>query len=76
MPAAHTWLADWLQLALATIVCYTCISILLQTKNDFRFIIPYVEFAKEVKGPQAVRARHERGDRRPHRRHRGNARHR
>jgi uncharacterized protein YacL len=26
------------------------ISVLLQTKDDFRFIIPYVEFAKEVKG--------------------------
>jgi len=37
-------------MALATIVCYSCISILLQTKDDFRFIIPYVEFAKEVKG--------------------------
>ena len=32
------------------VLCYTCISVLLQTKNDFRFIIPYVEFAKEVKG--------------------------
>src|SRR5215216_1764965 len=50
MPPAHTWLADWLGMALATIVCYTCISVLLQTKNDFRFIIPYVEFAKEIKG--------------------------
>jgi uncharacterized protein YacL len=40
----------WLQLALATIICYTFISVLLQTKDDFRFIIPYVEFAKEVKG--------------------------
>jgi uncharacterized protein YacL len=38
------------QFGLATIVCYSCISILLQTKDDFRFIIPYVEFAKEVKG--------------------------
>ena len=36
--------------ALAMILCYSCISILLQTKDDFRFIIPYVEFAKEVKG--------------------------
>ena len=35
---------------IGTIVCYTCISLLLQTKDDFRFIIPYVEFAKEVKG--------------------------
>jgi uncharacterized protein YacL len=47
---ANTDLANWLKLALATIVCYTCISVLLQTKDDFRFIIPYVEFAKEVKG--------------------------
>ncbi|MFO0918563.1 MAG: PIN/TRAM domain-containing protein [Planctomycetaceae bacterium] len=29
---------------------YVCISLLLQTKDDFRFVIPYVEFAKEVKG--------------------------
>ena len=50
LPPANKGLSDWLQLALATVVCYTCISILLQTKNDFRFIIPYVEFAKEVKG--------------------------
>jgi uncharacterized protein YacL len=50
LPTANPWFSDWLKLALATIVCYTCISILLQTKNDFRFIIPYVEFAKEVKG--------------------------
>ncbi len=30
--------------------CYVCISFLWQTKDDFRFIIPYVEFSKEVKG--------------------------
>ncbi len=29
---------------------YLCISLLLQTKDDFRFVIPYVEFAKEIKG--------------------------
>ena len=40
---------DFVQLALGLIFCYACISLLLQTKNDFRFIIPYVEFAKEVK---------------------------
>jgi len=39
-----------LQLPLGMIICYTCISVLMQTKDDFRFIIPYVEFAKEVKG--------------------------
>ena len=37
-------------LILGMILCYTCISLLIQTKDDFRFIIPYVEFSKEVKG--------------------------
>ena len=37
-------------LVIGSILCYTCISLLLQTRNDFRFIIPYVEFAKDVKG--------------------------
>ncbi len=50
LPTSNAWPVDWPRMALATIVCYTCISVLLQTKNDFRFIIPYVEFAKEVKG--------------------------
>ena len=50
LPTEPEWLADWLKLALATFVCYSCISVLLQTKDDFRFIIPYVEFAKEIKG--------------------------
>jgi len=31
-------------------VCYLCISLLLQTRNDFRFIIPYVEFQKNLRG--------------------------
>jgi uncharacterized protein YacL len=39
-----------IQLLLGMVLCYTCISVLIQTKDDFRFIIPYVEFAKEVKG--------------------------
>ncbi len=35
---------------MGTAVCYICISILWQTRDDFRFIIPYVEFSKDVKG--------------------------
>src|SRR6478735_7391715 len=35
---------------LGMVLCYVCISLLIQTKDDFRFIIPYVEFSKEVKG--------------------------
>ena len=49
LPTEPEWLADWLKLAMATVVCYSCISVLLQTKDDFRFIIPYVEFSKEIK---------------------------
>ncbi len=37
-------------LIVGLILCYVCISVLVQTKDDFRFIIPYVEFSKEVKG--------------------------
>jgi uncharacterized protein YacL len=42
--------ARFAELVLGMVLCYTCISMLLQTKDDFRFIIPYVEFAKDVKG--------------------------
>jgi uncharacterized protein YacL len=40
------------QLVLATSLCYICISLLLQTKDDFRFISPYVEFSRQIKGPK------------------------
>jgi uncharacterized protein YacL len=37
------------------IVCsYLAISFILQTKDDFRFIIPYVEFAKQSKGAKPI----------------------
>jgi uncharacterized protein YacL len=39
-----------LSLIITVICCYIAISTLLQTKDEFRFIIPYVEFSKEVKG--------------------------
>ena len=32
------------------ITCYLGISLVMQTKDDFRFVIPYVEFAKEMRG--------------------------
>ncbi len=43
-----------LRLAIAIPLCYICISVLLQTNHDFRFIIPYVEFAKDYKGLQPL----------------------
>lgn len=41
---------DGIQVGIGIVLCYLCISLLMQTKDDFRFIIPYVEFAKEIKG--------------------------
>lgn len=38
------------RLVVGTMFCYFCVSMLVQTRDDFRFIIPYVEFSKEVKG--------------------------
>lgn len=36
------------------ITCYVGISLVLQTKDDFRFVIPYVEFAKETRGSRPI----------------------
>ena len=47
---ARTGHEDSIILIIGLMVCYLCISVLLQTKDDFRFLIPYVEFVREVKG--------------------------
>jgi len=39
-----------LKVGIAAVTSYLAISIILQTKDDFRFIIPYIEFAKQRKG--------------------------
>ena len=43
-----------LQLLLTVLSCYVAVSTLLQTKGEFRFIIPYVEFAKQIKGSKPL----------------------
>ena len=40
----------YFQLVFTPLFCYVCVSVLMQTQEDFRFIIPYIEFSKEVKG--------------------------
>jgi len=42
--------AGSIMLVVAVIASYLCISVLIQTKDDFRFLIPYVEFVRDVKG--------------------------
>lgn len=36
--------------SVGVVMCYICVSLLWQTRDDFRFVIPYVEFSKDVKG--------------------------
>jgi uncharacterized protein YacL len=38
------------KLLVGVISCYLCVSFILQTKDDIRFVIPYVEFEKQTKG--------------------------
>jgi uncharacterized protein YacL len=42
------------RLFITVLSCYITVSILLQTKDEFRFIIPYVEFSKQLKGAKPL----------------------
>ena len=57
-PAMQLYLHPKVHMAISSVfmifMCYICVSTLLQTKDDFRFIIPYVEFSKEVKGSRPL----------------------
>ncbi len=43
-----------LKVFIGIVCCYIAISFILQTKDDIRFVIPYVEFAKERKGNHPI----------------------
>jgi uncharacterized protein YacL len=45
---------QFVNLAIGIICCYLSVSFILQTKDDFRFIIPYVEFRKQTKGARPI----------------------
>jgi len=57
-PAMQLYLNPKVHMAMTStlmiFICYICVSTLLQTKDDFRFIIPYIEFAKKVKGSRPL----------------------
>jgi len=40
--------------AIGLICCYFTVSVILQTKDDVRFVIPYVEFKKQTKGTRPL----------------------
>ncbi|MCK4659155.1 MAG: PIN/TRAM domain-containing protein [Phycisphaerae bacterium] len=39
-----------IKLMLGVVICYLSISFVLQTKDDIRFMIPYVEFSRDTRG--------------------------
>jgi uncharacterized protein YacL len=47
-------LVEFIDMLVGVSMCYLSISFILQTKDDFRFIIPYVEFSKQTKGARPM----------------------
>ena len=47
-------IVQFANLAIGIICCYLAVSFILQTKDDFRFISPYVEFSKQTKGSRQI----------------------
>jgi uncharacterized protein YacL len=52
--AAFEGLLQGVKVVIGLITCYLGISLVLQTKDDFRFVLPYVEFAKQVRGQRPL----------------------
>jgi uncharacterized protein YacL len=50
----HDGAINYIDLGLGISCCYLAISFILQTKDDFRFVIPYVEFSKQTKGARPI----------------------
>jgi uncharacterized protein YacL len=47
-------LTSTVKVLIGIVCCYVAVSFILQTKDDVRFVIPYVEFAKERKGQRPL----------------------
>jgi uncharacterized protein YacL len=52
--AAYKPLIEGNKILLGLMCCYLSVSFILQTKDDFRFIIPYVEFSRATRGPRPM----------------------
>ncbi|MEX0774205.1 MAG: PIN domain-containing protein [Phycisphaeraceae bacterium] len=51
---AYHNILEGIKVVIGLITCYVSISLVLQTKDDFRFVIPYVEFTKEIRGARPI----------------------
>lgn len=52
--ARHDGIIMFVNVVAGITCCYLAISFILQTKDDFRFIIPYVEFTRQIRGPRPM----------------------
>ena len=50
----HDAIVTYVDLVLGVSCCYLAISFILQTKDDVRFVIPFVEFSKKIKGARPM----------------------
>jgi len=46
----HVKTVQLVKLVIGAAIVFGCVSFVLQTKDDFRFVIPYVEFSRQTKG--------------------------
>lgn len=53
-PGVSEMLLDGVIVLIGVVCVYGAISLVLQTKDDFRFVIPYVEFAKQIRGSRPM----------------------
>jgi uncharacterized protein YacL len=53
-PSISPALALVVRFLIIVVCCYVTVSTLLQTKDEFRFIIPYVEFSRQIKGSKPL----------------------
>jgi uncharacterized protein YacL len=47
-------LIEGIKLFIGVLCVFVSISLILQTRDDFRFVIPYVEFAKQIRGTRPM----------------------
>lgn len=50
----YTKTIQLIKLLLGATAIFVCVTVVMQTKDDFRFIIPYVEFARNTKGYRPI----------------------
>jgi uncharacterized protein YacL len=51
---AHVKTVQLIKMLLGASAVFLCVTIVMQTKDDFRFVIPYVQFSRQTKGARPI----------------------